>query len=435
MPSLQLNNPLVQNVIVGIILGLGPGIYVAVTLLGAGGGPANATQMVNTANSTLYAVFFLVGWFSGSVVTTFGPRLTLMMGTCGYPVFVGSLWYFTNTAHSWFPIAAGAFLGLCANLLWTAAAYISFTYSTEQNRGSYISMQWGLLSVFSTLGSLIAFGINFNASKLQVPISVYIVFIVLMASSFFIALLSIAAPSGVRRADGTSIAYYPHEGFWHELKNQRQLLRDWRLLAMFIPMLGSEVAIIVLSSLNSLYFNIRTRSLNSLMFNVMQIIGAVGIGILLDNRKVPSRRTRGFISILVVAIIIVAGWVGLTVWLYKNPLDPLNPPLIDWTDERFGGFFVLNLIFGINLVIYQVTVQWIIASFTNDPEHLARFAGLVKGVLAGGVAAAFGTEAAGLSQRNVVAYNFSVQAVGIGKQEDNISPAEKIHPEKVDSQP
>ena len=87
------------------------------------------------------------------------------------------------------------------------------------------------------------------------------------------------------------------------------------------------------------------------MFNVMQIIGAIGIGILLDNRKVPSRRTRGLISVLVVAIIIVAGWVGLTVWLYKNPLDPLNPPLIDWTDERFGGFFVLNLIFGMNLVI------------------------------------------------------------------------------------
>ena len=83
----------------------------------------------------------------------------------------------------------------------------------------------------------------------------------------------------------------------------------------------------------------------------MQIIGAVGIGTLLDNRKVPNRRTRGLISILVVAIIIVAGWVGLTVWLYKNPLDPLNPPLIDWTDERFGGFFVLNLIFGMNLVI------------------------------------------------------------------------------------
>lgn len=58
-------------------------------------------------------------------------------------------------------------------------------------------------------------------------------------------------------------------------------------------------------------------------------------------------------------------------------------------------------------------VQWIISTFTNDPEQLARLAGLVKGVLAGGVAAAFGTEAAGLTQLNVIAYNFTVQAVGL----------------------
>lgn len=58
-------------------------------------------------------------------------------------------------------------------------------------------------------------------------------------------------------------------------------------------------------------------------------------------------------------------------------------------------------------------MQWIISSFTNDPEQLARLAGLVKGVLAGGVAASFGTEAAGLTQLHVVAYNFTIQAVGL----------------------
>ncbi|KAL8957741.1 MAG: hypothetical protein Q9183_005979, partial [Haloplaca sp. 2 TL-2023] len=162
-----------------------------------------------------------------------------------------------------------------------------------------------------------------------------------------------------------------------------------------------------------LYFNIRTRSLNSLMFNLMQIIGAIWIGLMLDNWKIASRRTRGVVTVATVAVVVIAGWIGLTVWLYRNPLDLLNPPLFDWTDGPFGGFFVLNLIFGMNMVIYQVTVQWIISSFTNDPEQLARLAGLVKGVLAGGVAAAFGTEAAGLTQLNVVAYNFSIQAVGL----------------------
>ena len=71
-----------------------------------------------------------------------------------------------------------------------------------------------------------------------------------MASGFLVALFTIVAPSKVRRRDGTPLAHYPHEGFWQELKNQRQLLQDWRLIAMFIPMFASEVPIIVLSSLN-----------------------------------------------------------------------------------------------------------------------------------------------------------------------------------------
>ena len=58
-------------------------------------------------------------------------------------------------------------------------------------------------------------------------------------------------------------------------------------------------------------------------------------------------------------------------------------------------------------------MQWIISSFTNEPEQLARLAGLVKGVLAGGIAPAFGTEAAGLTQLHVIAYNFTIQAVGL----------------------
>lgn len=51
------------------------------------------------------------------------------------------------------------------------------------------------------------------------------------------------------------------------------------------------------------------------------------------------------------------------------------------------------------------------ASFTNSPEQLARFAGKAKGVLAGGLAASFGVEAAGLPQLHFVAFNFTLQAV------------------------
>ena len=83
----------------------------------------------------------------------------------------------------------------------------------------------------------------------------------------------------------------------------------------------------------------------------MQIVGAAFIGILLDNKKIGTRRTRGFVSLAAVSVIVLAGWIGITVWLYNNPLDPLNPSLYDWTDGPFGGFFVLDLLFGMNLVV------------------------------------------------------------------------------------
>ena len=97
----------------------------------------------------------------------------------------------------------------------------------------------------------------------------------------------------------------------------------------------------------------------------MQIVGAIWIGILLDNEKIGSRRTRGLVSIAAVGVIVVAGWIGTTVWLYRNPLDPLNPPLLDWTDGPFGGFFVLNLIFGMVLVVVSPLVP-----STHDRKHV-----------------------------------------------------------------
>jgi MFS family permease len=414
MAPLRLNSPLIQNLLASVIVGLGPGIYVALTVLGAGGGPANAAQMANISNSSLYAVYFVAGLFSGSVVSTFGPRYTFMFGTLGYPVFAGAMWYFSETGHLWYPVFGGVILGITAVNLWTAAAFIAFSYATESKKGTYIAMQWGLLSLTSTIASLVAFGINFHADAVQCPDSVYIVFIILMVLAFFVALFGIVKPEDVRRDDGTAIAHYPHKGWFAEIKAQRQIFTNWKMMVLILPMFGSEVAIIIFSTVNALYFNIRTRSLNSVMFTIMQAVGALGIAPLLDSKRFGTRRSRGLLSTVSMGLLTIATWIGLLVWLDKHPLDITNPPLYDWKDDEFGGFFVLVILMGINMVVYQVVVQWIVAALTNDPEQLARYAGFAKGCLAGGLCAAFGTEAAGtLTQSYVTAFIFSLQGVGL----------------------
>jgi hypothetical protein len=71
-----------------------------------------------------------------------------------------------------------------------------------------------------------------------------------MCSAFFVALFGIVKPSDVRRDDGTAIATYPHKGWWVELKAQRQIIMDWRMIVLILPMFGSEIAIIIFSTLN-----------------------------------------------------------------------------------------------------------------------------------------------------------------------------------------
>lgn len=115
----------------------------------------------------------------------------------------------------------------------------------------------------------------------------------------------------------------------------------------------------------ALYFNLRTRSLNSVMFTFMQAVGALAMSYLLDHKMFGSRRTRGLISATAVGIFIIAGWIGITVWLYVHPFDPLNPPAYDWTSGGvFGGFFCLNLMFGINMCVVSD------ARFINIPDDL-----------------------------------------------------------------
>jgi len=83
----------------------------------------------------------------------------------------------------------------------------------------------------------------------------------------------------------------------------------------------------------------------------MQAVGALGIMPLLDSSKFGSRRARGMISTISMGLVTIVTWIGLLVWLDRNPLDLSNPPLISWNEGPFGGFFVLTLLLGINMVV------------------------------------------------------------------------------------
>lgn len=146
-------SPKVQLLMVAFVCFLCPGMYNAISGLGAGGqvNPKPADNASVALNST-FAVF---AFFAGTFTNKLGIKLTLSFGGIGYSIYTASLLCYSHTQNSGFLIFAGALLGACAGLLWTAQGAIMMSYPEEGSKGRYISWFWIIFNFGGVLGSLV----------------------------------------------------------------------------------------------------------------------------------------------------------------------------------------------------------------------------------------------------------------------------------------
>ncbi|KAF2269993.1 hypothetical protein CC78DRAFT_574101 [Lojkania enalia] len=142
LPKIRLTSS--YCVIVGNLVGVTAGLYVALNLLGAGGGKPNSAEMVQIVHATLCAVWFSSALFGGTILNKVGPAITACLGI-GTPIF------------------AGTAIGLSAGLIFITMGYVAMSYSEEQDRRSYITMLMNLQAVGAVIGGIIPLIINRNS--------------------------------------------------------------------------------------------------------------------------------------------------------------------------------------------------------------------------------------------------------------------------------
>jgi MFS family permease len=147
-------SPKVQLFMVSIVCFLCPGMFNALGGLG-GGGQVSATAQ-DHANTALYSTFAVVGFFAGSVANRLGLRVTLAFGGLGYCIYAASFLCYSHTENMGFTVFAGALLGVCAGLLWTAQGAIMMSYPPEHSKGRYISWFWMIFNLGAVIGSLVS---------------------------------------------------------------------------------------------------------------------------------------------------------------------------------------------------------------------------------------------------------------------------------------
>lgn len=114
-----------------------------------------------------------MGFFAGTIVNRLGIRFALSFGGIGYCIYSISLLVSVHKYVPGFNIFAGAFLGVCAGLLWAAQGTIMMSYPTEQQKGRYFAWFWAIFNVGACIGSLVCPSIQSRpttrASLLRIP--------------------------------------------------------------------------------------------------------------------------------------------------------------------------------------------------------------------------------------------------------------------------
>jgi hypothetical protein len=253
LPQLRYHSPWVQNFISGIGVGASAGIYVALNLLGAGGGRPDSAQVVQVVNATLCAVWFFSSSFGGSILNKLGPGITMCIGVQTYAVYVGSLWYYDETGKKGYPYAAGPIIGIGAGMVFITAGYIATGYPEEREKGSYATILMNMQALGSVISGIIPVIINRNSATVEgVPRCVYISFIIIMVIGGLLTLL-LLRPQKLTRDDGSVVAVHPPRGAWEELRSNLLIFTDPILLMMVPAFLPSEGFLVYSGSVNGTF--------------------------------------------------------------------------------------------------------------------------------------------------------------------------------------
>lgn len=391
-------SPKFQLVMVSFVCFLCPGMFNALGGLG-GGGKADAT-LADNMNTALYSTFAVFGFFGGTIVNKLGIKITLAFGGIGYCIYAISLLASEHASVGGFNIFAGALLGLCAGLLWTAQGTIMISYPKESSKGKFFAAFWAIFNMGAVIGSLIPLGQNIHVTaNKNVSDGTYIAFIILMFLGAVLALFLCNAKDVVR-PDGSKVVLMKHPSWQSEFVGLWETIMHEPYVVLLFPMFWTSnwFTTYQQNGVNGAHFDTRTKALNNLLYYLAQIIGAIVYGYSMDLTISP-RSMRARYSLGVLFVLTMTIWGGGYAWQKNYTREtvavdsktglPLHPDLFtptDWSTRGYAGPMFLYFFYGFYDSVWQAAVYWYMGALSNSGRRSANLVGFYKGIQSAGAA-------------------------------------------------
>ncbi|EED19055.1 DUF895 domain membrane protein [Talaromyces stipitatus ATCC 10500] len=382
-------SPAVQLGLVAFVCFLCPGMFNA--LGGLGGGGKTDPDLADKMNVALNSTFSVVGFLAGTIVNRLGVRISIGFGGLGYCIYAGSLLASVHHNVPGFNIFAGAFLGVCAGVLWAAQGVIMVSYPTEAQKGRYWAWFWAIFNIGGCIGSLIPLGQNIHVKTAStVSDGTYIGFIVLMVAGACLALFLVDADK-IIRSDGTKVILMKNPSWMSEIKGLYDCILAEPYILLLFPMMWSSNWFYTYqeNAINAAYFDTRTRALNGFLYWFAQICAASVVGPLLDNKKI-RRTIRARVMFVVLVVVTAAIYGGGWAWQKKYTRADVSKDSgfvpWDWTTPGYVGPMFLYFFYGCYDAIWQGCMYWIMGALSNSGRRTANYVGFYKGLQSAGAA-------------------------------------------------
>ncbi|KAI9330728.1 hypothetical protein BDR26DRAFT_938716 [Obelidium mucronatum] len=146
----------IQVIIIAVVCFLCPGMFNALNSLPTSG--PSAQEVKDKQNAALYLCFAIMGLLAGGLNNILGPRILATIGGTGYAIYAAAQYNvfkaqngdskapIPDSANA-FSIFSGAYIGLCAGMLWAAQGQICLTYPTESQKGTFFATFWVIFNL------------------------------------------------------------------------------------------------------------------------------------------------------------------------------------------------------------------------------------------------------------------------------------------------
>ncbi|SCO23475.1 uncharacterized protein FFE2_15592 [Fusarium fujikuroi] len=367
---------LFQMILLGLLSCVGPAMSDAISNLGGGG--LSTPYLANLATSLNYTAGCLLTLFGGPLINKFGIKWSCIIAAVGMPLSGSAYYVCAKYRVNWYLIFAKILTGFTYGFLYVAESTAMLSYPLANDRGFYLGVWSAMRNSGSVIGGAINFSNNHSDSKAGgVAWSTYLVFIAFECTGLVWAFL-LSPTRRVRRHDATKVAMSERASWKQEFAALWKHLQRKKTWLMTLPAFYSFFCGGTMGTYLSLHFSVRARALSSLLLPTLSIVEVILYGKLLDRTR-WSQTKRAWISFACWLIPQAACFIWIGIEYSKFGGSKLENALDYETNTRkWVEAYLPYLIMQSTSYVCQLSLYWILGTFSTDAGSSARSGGLLR---------------------------------------------------------